>query len=199
MGKSKKSKININDIGGYHTNPDLAKWPAGSIWECEGKRLYDLVKELKPNVVIEFGGFYGCSTAWIAKALSENKKGKIYSIDNHINGGSWDHIPKALSNRIVTITADVFKDEIKVPKADIFFDDGPHLKGTFKAVFDKFTPSMAYVAHDYMHRTVGKVVKPEFDSMFFPDEIFFDDPTDCGLAIKYFVNTKEIFDADAVV
>ena len=183
-----KSGISINNIGGYHPDPTLSKWPAGSIFEVEGQRLYDLVVELKPSVVVELGGFYGCSTMWIAKALRDNKKGKLYSIDNHINGGSWQLLPKTLQTKVKTITADVFKDEIDIKNVDIFFDDGPHLKGTYKRVYDKFKPKMAYVVHDYMHRTVGRVVRPEFDAIVGkPDEVFFEPPTDCGLAIKYFI------------
>ena len=182
-----KSKISINEIGGYHPNPSLSKWPSGSIFENEGQKLYDIITELKPNVVVELGGFYGCSTSWIAKALHDNKKGKLYTIDNHVNAGSWEYLPKTLLSRIKKITADVFIDEINIKDIDIFFDDGPHIQGTYKMVFDKFKPSRAYIVHDYGHYKVGKVVKPEFDEITGgPDEVFMEPPSDCGLAIKYF-------------
>lgn len=46
-----------------------------------GKTLYDQIRWLKPDKVIEFGVLNGYSTICIAQALRENGKGKVYAYD----------------------------------------------------------------------------------------------------------------------
>ncbi len=181
-----KSKISISKLGGYHPNPELCSWPSGSIFEVEGERLYKLVKDLKPEIVVEVGTYYGCSTAWIAKALRDNKKGKVITIDNGANGGHIENIPDSLLNRIEFVHENV-EDLPPMDDVDILFDDGPKILNLYKDNFKKFKPSMAYVVHDYKHFIQGKIVKPMFNDLVGePDEVFFEPPTDCGLAIKFF-------------
>ncbi|MCX6165091.1 MAG: class I SAM-dependent methyltransferase, partial [Ignavibacteriae bacterium] len=43
--------------------------------------LYYLIRKKKPEIVVETGVWYGISTSVILKALNENKKGFLYSID----------------------------------------------------------------------------------------------------------------------
>ena len=109
---SKSKKISINNLGGYHPDPEKAKWPSGSIFEIEGKRLYDIVRGLKPDVIVEIGGYYGCSTSWLAKAVKDNKKGKVISIDNNTNRGEWSMIPESLLEFVEIVTADAFKCDV---------------------------------------------------------------------------------------
>lgn len=44
--------------------------------------LHGFVRALKPDIFIETGCYRAFSTCWIAKALQENNKGKIVTIDN---------------------------------------------------------------------------------------------------------------------
>ena len=49
--------------------------------EDNGNKLYSLIREKKPEIVVETGVCNGFSSSLILKALSENGKGKLYSID----------------------------------------------------------------------------------------------------------------------
>jgi hypothetical protein len=188
MSKLKKSKINISNLGGWHFDPNIYKkyaiqWPCGSIFASEGKRLYDLVKEKNPELIIEVGGYYGCSTTWMALALKENKKGKIISIDNGHLRGKWSMIPEGFEDQIELVNDDFMN--YRVPKKiDMLFEDGMHTYGFTRKVIERF-PAKTVVVHDYMHWDCQKTVKIEFDKAFGkPDEIFFN-KGECGLAIKY--------------
>ena len=184
MAKSKK--ITVSNLGGYHPDSNIGLWPSGSIFEIEGKRLYDLVRGLKPLLIVEIGGFHGCSTSWMAKALRDNKKGKIISIDNDLQRGEWSLIPEELKEFVDLRTADAFTCEVP-ENIDMVFEDGAHYPWFTKKVAQRFKPSMVFVSHDYCHNSdVGRNVKRDFDEMFgTPDEVYFEDPSDCGLAIKY--------------
>jgi predicted O-methyltransferase YrrM len=54
---------------------------AGDIELIERSILYCLVRILKPNIVLETGVANGVSSAFILKALDENQKGFLFSID----------------------------------------------------------------------------------------------------------------------
>ncbi len=46
-----------------------------------GKKLYDLIRMKRPNIVIETGVCNGFSSSLILRALEENENGKLYSVD----------------------------------------------------------------------------------------------------------------------
>lgn len=46
------------------------------------KILHALILSLKPEVIVESGCYRAFSTCWMAKALQENNKGRLYTIDN---------------------------------------------------------------------------------------------------------------------
>ena len=184
-----ESTITVENLGGWHPDKDiwekyLVQWPVGSIFADEGKRLYDLVRKEKPLLIVEIGCYYGCSTSWLAKAIRDNKKGKIISIDNNLQGGDWSLVPEELKKFVEFVKADCF--QYKVPKnIDLLFEDGMHSYGFTRKVIERF-PAKIVVCHDYMHWDCQNTVKPEFDKVFgAPDEVFFEKPSDCGLAIKY--------------
>ncbi len=188
MSKLSKSNISIANLGGWHFDENVWKtyaiqWPCGSIFADEGKRLYDLVIKEKPEIVVEVGGYHGCSGSWIALALLKNKKGKLISIDNgHLNG-RWSLVPDSLKEVVEFINDDCFQCE--VPKdIDILFEDGAHTWGFTRDVLKRY-PAKVVVCHDYMHWDCINTVKNEFDRHFGePDEVFFI-KGQCGLAIKY--------------
>ena len=184
MSKSSKSKISISNLGGYHFNPEQSKWPVGSIFENEGKRLYDLVRKEKPLLIVEIGGYVGCSTSWMAKGLRDNKKGKIISIDNKVQVGNWSLMPKELKGFVTYVSEGCFT--CKVPEnIDLLFEDGMHTYGFTRKVIQRF-PAKVVVCHDYMHWDCVNTVKRDFREVFGePDEVFFEKPSDCGLAIKW--------------
>jgi hypothetical protein len=189
MSKSIESKININNLGGWHPDKSERKkyaieWPIGSIFANEGRRLYDLVIKLKPNLIVEVGGYHGCSGLWMALALKENGKGKLISIDNGQLNGKWAEIPEEFMGVVELRSDDALTCE--VPKnIDILFEDGAHTYGFTHKIIDRFKAKVV-VCHDYMHWDCVKTVKHDFNKILgIPDEVFFEKPSDCGLAIKY--------------
>lgn len=189
MSKSKKSKININNLGGWHPSEDERKqyaidWPCGSIFANEGKRLYDLVIKEKPSLIVEVGGYHGCSGLWMALALKKNKKGKLISIDNGQHAGMWSHIPDEFMDVVELRSDDALTCDVP-ENIDLLFEDGAHTFGFTRKVIERF-PAKVVVCHDYKHWDCVNTVKHDFDRVLGePDEIFFEKPSDCGLAIKY--------------
>lgn len=53
----------------------------GELLPYERYKLYNYVKTLKPNVILELGTGVGGSTYYMASALKENNKGVIYTCD----------------------------------------------------------------------------------------------------------------------
>lgn len=182
-------KLSVKNIGGWHPDESERKkyaihWPIGSIFANEGKRLYDLVIKEKPNLVVEVGGYHGCSGTWIAMALKKNRKGKLISIDNGTLNGRWSLVPDSLKEVVEFVNDDCFSCEIP-ENIDLLFEDGMHTYGFTRKVIERF-PAKIVVCHDYMHWDCGATVKHDFDKVLGePDEIFFEKPSDCGLAIKY--------------
>lgn len=55
-------------------------YPA-SLGKLSGRKLYGLIREKKPEIILETGVANGFSTSVILKALEDNDKGLLYSID----------------------------------------------------------------------------------------------------------------------
>lgn len=95
-------------------NPQIVS----SYFENElGKTLYDLVIELKPEKVIEFGTLNGYSAVCIGLALKQNKKGHLISYDlwdgykfTHGNlAETWDTLCKYGVDAYVSLETGDFK------------------------------------------------------------------------------------------
>jgi predicted O-methyltransferase YrrM len=112
--------------------------------------LYSIVRHIKPSVVVETGVGAGLSSAFILKALEDNKHGRLYSIDlanyeevlanegriaravailpEHVHQGFI--VPDALKHRWELLTGRT--QELLPPllrrlgSLDIFFHDGEH-------------------------------------------------------------------------
>jgi predicted O-methyltransferase YrrM len=91
--------------------------------------LYSICHFLKPEIVVETGIGPGLSTTFILKALKDNNRGKLYSIDlPEIDVGYL--VPDLLKERWITIRG---KSEETLPelmkrieKVDLFFHDSEH-------------------------------------------------------------------------
>jgi hypothetical protein len=110
--------------------------------------LYALVKAIKPNIFVETGVAAGVSSYFILKAMKENKKGKLVSIDlpNYTNRkgyinkeGVLDKVYTPKKKGVGWIVPDEFRkrwqlmlgDSMKIlPKLkgniDIFYHDSDH-------------------------------------------------------------------------
>jgi len=71
------------------SNSHFKKRSFKSIYELSVYRnfIYYIIRCLKPNKVVETGVLHGLTTMWILKALRDNKKGKLFSID--IKTSDW--------------------------------------------------------------------------------------------------------------
>ena len=181
------------NLGGYHPDPNIRStykidWPCGSIFENEGIKLYELVRTHKPELIVEIGGHFGCSTSYLAYGVKDNKKGKVISID--INASSHKLLPKELSEYVEIIHKDATNFE--PPKdIDMLFEDGAHTYGFTENILKRYK-SKIVICHDYFHRGCKNTVKAEWDAVIGkPDETYFEAPSDCGLAIKYFPVIRE--------
>ncbi len=175
-----------DNLGGYHPDPALAKWPCGSIFSNEGQRLYRLVREHKPKIIVELGTMHGCGASHLALGCKHNGFGKVYSIDNRMTIGDQTGamIPEDLKPFVKLITADALT--YRWPgfmKIDLLFEDAAHSTGFNRAVLPRYPASIVAV-HDMCHVTAGVTVRPEsIDVLGEPTEIFFEPPSDCGLGI----------------
>lgn len=177
-----KTLERIPDLGGYHVDPALAKWPMGSIWKSEGERIYKEVRKLKPDLVLEIGAYFGCSTTWILQALEDNGKGLLVSVDKV---PSWSKVPERLQDRLLKVVADARN--VRFPyEFDLLYEDGNHDYEGTKANLTEFN-YRAVIMHDYLHPSeYGQDCARAFrDVHGEPDEVFIEEPSDCGLALKW--------------
>jgi hypothetical protein len=167
-----------NNIGGYHK--DGGDWPVGSLFASEGERLYDLVREHKPNKIIEVGSRYGCSTIHLAMACRDNGFGVVYAYDiENI------HIPwiEDLEPFIKFHHMDYFSESDK--ECDLLFEDGAHTTGFTERVLKETTAKVVAV-HDFNHWDCQDTVKDESIRVLGePTEVFQHEESDCGLGIWY--------------
>lgn len=122
-----------------------------SIMGNSGPFLYRLCRYVKPEVVVETGVAYGVSSFYILKALSENNKGKLISIDSIFR--PWQSkemigavIPKSLRNRWelkIGTSKELLEKSLKnLSSIDIFLHDSLH---TYKNMSYEFKKAWPYI------------------------------------------------------
>jgi len=140
--------------------------------------IYGLVRALKPAVCVEIGSARGKSACFIAQALQENDKGKLYAIDPH-NVNAWNDVGSEdtfgvmsgnlrklnLSHRveIVRKTSTVAAVEWNVP-IDLLFIDGDHTYEGVRNDWDLFSPHLTKFGVALFHDTIWEVA--EVDEQF---------------------------------
>ena len=113
--------------------------------------LYGLCRILKPDVIVETGVAYGLSSSYILKALQENGKGILYSIDGTFR--PWESsdmignaIPSELRNQWKLVLGSSSEKLIEVlnslEKIDIFLHDSLH---TYENMSYEFETSWPYL------------------------------------------------------
>lgn len=189
-------------LGGYHIDISQRTFPQGSLWGVEGQILYAIARILKPKIIAEIGGFSGASATHLALAVSANKIGHIYSIDNGVGGA--DHgalLPPDLRPHITLITAN--GEDWLLTQNDhsigLIFEDATH--GTelvallTKIALQKLKRGGILANHDAAHdfayvgggvkvnSTVGAEVRAGLDIAGANYKVYLAEPSDCGLAI----------------
>ncbi len=172
----------IQNIPGETTRLKNKLWECGSIWEVEGQVLHALVRVLQPSLIVEFGSYYGCSTAHIAEALFQNGQGKLISVDLNPIGT----IPTKYKKIVTRRRKDIF--DYKFPaKVDFIFEDMLHTQKVVSHIWGNFMDiarSGAYVvSHDSEHFVHGKNVIEGIEKVTDDYLSLLIDPGKCGLAI----------------
>ncbi|ARF54287.1 class I SAM-dependent methyltransferase [Streptomyces gilvosporeus] len=106
---------------------DRGKTMKAQLDDYEAEMTYLLLRDLRPEVVVEIGTFYGWSTMWILSALRDNGIGHLYSFD--IVDNVVRNVPEELSADRWTFTKGDVKQHLeKVPteKTDYLFIDADH-------------------------------------------------------------------------
>jgi hypothetical protein len=180
-----------DQIGGYHSNPELRKWDPGSCWESEGRYLYKTVREMRPKVIAEVGTMHGCSTSHMALACKHNGFGKVYSIDNWqtIGDKTGSGIPADLRPFVELIRSDIFTFDWRkgfgLP-IDLLLEDGQHTTNFTRNVLKMFMGlnelrPRRILMHDVRHWDCLNVLAEAREVIGEPDEIFYEPPADCGV------------------
>ncbi len=60
---------------------DYEDYHPAILGEESGKKLYDLIRKIEPEIMVETGVCNGFSSSVILKAMEENDKGHLYSVD----------------------------------------------------------------------------------------------------------------------
>ncbi len=111
--------------------------PEGWFWISSITWFYALVRELKPERVVETGVARGCMTSLILTALNKNKKGELVSIDispTSLPGGekSGFLVPEEYKDRWtlhVGDAKDILVPILREKSSDIFIHDSLHTYG----------------------------------------------------------------------
>jgi len=116
--------------------------------EESGQRLYDVIREVEPRIMVETGVCNGFSSSVILKAMEDNGKGDLYSVDLPVNideissegrtgavlppgkGSGWA-VPDALRKRWTLRVGNTYHELPKIfeeipEQIDIFLHDSDH-------------------------------------------------------------------------
>lgn len=108
-------------------------------WHYDHPRiLYSLIRALRPSVVVEVGTYRGYAACYMAQALKENNKGKLYCIDDFSEGSADEWYSNLRQLELLPWATLLFgkSDEVKWPEhVDFAYIDGNH--------------SLEYVEHDF--------------------------------------------------
>ena len=203
-----------DDLGGFHFNEALRKWPMGSLWGVEGQMLYALVRWLKPENIVQIGGWAGASAAHLALAVKANGKGHITSVDNGGDGNA-EHgqlLPDDLKPYVTLIWDNGEEWLARQPDAsiDFLFEDASHatelVEILAKLALQKLQPGSVMVNHDAAHdfaydgngnaipdsQKTGLKVRDGLEraNVFF--RVYRAEPSDCGVAVTVMPGVRNL-------
>lgn len=177
-------------LAGYHPNDQPNKWPMGSIFEVEGQILYALTRALQPELVVELGTFYGCSTSHFLLALSKNGHGELITVDNGKSGGWFTLNPGDMQDRFTAINADALEwvhRDMPQGRVGLLFEDMIHRVDTTETIWrgalENCLSGAVIISHDAAHFNVGREVKAGIARAGGSAQVYLTEPSQCGLAI----------------
>jgi predicted O-methyltransferase YrrM len=142
-GETRRILRRVND-----ENPRGARWPADSLM---ARLCYLSCRLIDPEVVVETGVAYGVSSAFILKALQENGRGTLYSIDLPPLRTGYEKfwgiaVPDELRGRWRLrrgSSARVLPRLLQeISKADLFVHDSLHTHRNMRHEFDTIWPHL---------------------------------------------------------
>lgn len=159
--------------------------------DIEAEITYLLIREFKPQTVVEISPADGWSTSWILNALKDNGSGKLYSYD--LVDNATKNIPLPLAKDRWTFCAgDIKKNIDKLPeKIDYLFIDSDH-SAEFAAwyienIFSRLERGTPVSVHDVF----------QSEDWYFPEkEVILDwlRMSSIDYFSASFINAKEIFE-----
>jgi predicted O-methyltransferase YrrM len=118
---------------GEVARPDGTLRPlVGNVSRDEARRIYEVVRALKPEVSVEIGLAHGVSALAIAQAMHDNDRGVHHVIDPY-QSSRWEGVGVANLRRAGLIDRtrvhEAFSEEVlpAIPSVDFAFIDGSHL------------------------------------------------------------------------
>lgn len=178
-------------LGGYHSNAALARWHVGSIWGSEGQILYALTRALKPELIVEVGGYLGCSASHFAAACKANGKGSVVSVDSGRAGAAHGKdIPAGLRSyvQLVTSTGEEWLAKQDDNSIGLLFEDAMHdvegVAAISRLAMDKLEPGGLLINHDASHPAVGGAIREGLRIAAVDFRVFCTEESDCGVAIS---------------
>jgi len=133
-----------------------------------GKFLRDLVVKHKPDAVVEVGTGAGYSTSWMLLGLEENKKGKLFTVDNGEGPRIYVCEKVGLSDKKLTVLKGTLQENLKeIPKkVELVFLDSNHCIDVIAKDIEDLVPRLSKGAvicvHDVNYcREMGNLL-PEF-------------------------------------
>lgn len=142
-------------------------WPQGTGRPGERAVLYALVRVLQPDLVVECGTNWGCSTTQFLSAVRENKKGRVVSIDirSRTEGRPIGaRIPPGLKNRWQFQRADAAEwlEKDSTPLTFVF-EDTDHTVDTTRRICEaaarRLAPGGWLVVHDVVIPAVKEGIR----------------------------------------
>ncbi|MGW7578725.1 class I SAM-dependent methyltransferase [Streptomyces sp. NPDC054765] len=140
---------------------DRGKSMKAQLDDYEAEMTYLLLRDLRPETVVEVGTFYGWSTMWILSALRDNGTGHLHSFD--IVDNVVRNVPGELSaDRWTFNKGDIQQHPEKVPaETDYLFIDADHgarfAHWYIENLFPAVPPRTPTSVHDVFH---GRRPKP---------------------------------------
>ena len=197
-----------DNLGGYHFDPVEARFPIGSLYGVEGQILYALIRHLKPEKVVEIGGWAGASASHMALAVMRNEKGRVISVDlgdENVNAATGNK-HGSLINPTLRSYVELVKEDGRVwlnnqapSSLDMIFEDADHspdlVMELSRLALSRLKPGGYLVNHDAGHveaiypngnRTpspVGQNVQDGLARAGAAFKAYLASPSDCGLAI----------------
>lgn len=192
-----------DQLGGYHWDAKLATFKQGSCFGVEGQTLYALVRHLKPEKVVEIGGWAGCSGSHLAAAVIKNGKGHVYSIDNEVGGQQHGADMPAAYREVSTLVRANGQDWLAAQPPNsigFVFEDADHSTALTALLshlaLEALEPGGILANHDAGHdfaydglgrisqtSTVGREVRDGLAQANAYFSVYRAEPSDCGLAI----------------